>query len=71
MGDYCSDQYGSNAACLADCESIRDLGGFNVTQSEGKTVQCRIWHVGAATQMAVPHCQHAAGADQCSMDPQL
>lgn len=69
MGDYCSDKYESDAACLADCESLTDLGGFNVTQDEGKTVQCRIWHVGAATQLAEPHCSHAAGSDQCARNP--
>ena len=68
MGEFCSDKHASNAACLDDCESLEDLGGFNVTQDAGKTVQCRIWHVGAATQVVEPHCSHAAGADQCGRD---
>jgi hypothetical protein len=66
MLEFCPDEHASNAACLDDCESLTDLGGFNVTQSEGPTVQCRIWHIGAATQFVEPHCGHAAGASPCT-----
>ena len=69
MVEFCSDQHASNAACLDDCEPLNDLGGFNVLQNEGATVQCRIWHVGAATQNVSPHCGHAAGASPCTGPP--
>ena len=65
MLEFCPDEYDSDEACLTDCESLQDLGGFNLEQDSGATVQCRIWHVGAATQATLPHCAHAAGANPC------
>lgn len=65
MLEFCPDEYDSDEACLTDCESLDDLGGFDLSQDSGATVQCRIWHVGAATQATLPHCAHAAGADPC------
>jgi hypothetical protein len=65
MASVCPDEWASNTACLEDCRSLEDLGGFNTEQDAGATVQCRVWHVGAATQSVSPHCAHAAGADPC------
>jgi hypothetical protein len=66
MLEICPGEYDSNTACLDDCESLDDLGGFSLAEDdEGATVQCRIWHVGAATELTDPHCRHAAGASPC------
>lgn len=66
MLEICPGEYESNAACLDDCESLEDLGGFSLASDEsGATVQCRIWHIGAATELVDPHCKHAAGASPC------
>lgn len=70
MFEICPGQYESNRACLDDCESLEDLGGFSLQKDEeGPTVQCRIWHIGAATEFVDPHCRHAAGAHPCVEDP--
>lgn len=66
MLETCPGEYASNAACLDDCQSLEDLGGFSLVEdAEGATVQCRIWHIGAATELVDPHCKHAAGARPC------
>ncbi|HEY6724195.1 MAG TPA: hypothetical protein VI197_09180 [Polyangiaceae bacterium] len=65
MLEICPGKYPSNAACLDDCESLDDLGSFKLTDTEGDTVQCRIYHVNAATELTDPHCRHAAGEQLC------
>ncbi len=52
--------------CGATCPSIEDLGGYTSLQTSGKTLQCRLYHVSAATIDAVFHCPHAAGAGPCA-----
>ncbi len=70
MLDVCKDEWASRTACLDDCEGLEDLGGYNTGEDSGPTVQCRIWHVGAATQAISPHCGHAAGAPPCAEEGQ-
>lgn len=65
MLEVCPDEWASRTACLSDCAMLEDTGGYDTSQNSGNTVQCRIWHVGAATQALTPHCGHAAGADPC------
>lgn len=65
MEDVCPDAFGSVGACLQECSSLPDLGGFNSGIDKGNSVQCRLWHVSAATQAVFPHCEHAAGAQPC------
>lgn len=66
MLEVCPDEWASNTACLEDCDGLEDLLGYNTTLNSGATVQCRTWHVGAATQAQTPHCGHAAGASPCA-----
>jgi hypothetical protein len=66
MATACEGEWASNTQCLDDCEGLVDLGTYNTSMSEGVSVQCRLWHVGAATQDPDPHCSHAAGAGPCS-----
>lgn len=55
-----------NADCVASCQDIPDLGGYDSSQTSGLTLQCRLYHVSAATLDPDFHCPHAAGAGPCS-----
>jgi hypothetical protein len=46
-----------HASCVAACGAL-DAGGA-INAPSGDTVQCRIYHAGAAATMPVPHCGHA------------
>ncbi|MGE0327183.1 MAG: hypothetical protein AB7K71_05955 [Polyangiaceae bacterium] len=65
MADVCPEAFSSIGACLQECSGLPDLGGFNSGIDKGNSVQCRLWHVSAATQAVFPHCEHAAGAQPC------
>jgi hypothetical protein len=67
MGQQCGD-FGDAATCPEECADVTDLGGFNVSQFEGNTLQCRFYHLSAALVGPALHCPHAAGAYPCS-DP--
>lgn len=51
--------------CQRECADLTDTGGYTTRDQEGATVQCRLYHVSAATIAAVPHCAHAAGEPPC------
>ncbi len=65
IANVCPDAFASAGACLQECSALPDLGGFNSGIDKGNSVQCRLWHVSAATQAVFPHCEHAAGAQPC------
>lgn len=65
VGNICPDKFATTGACLQECQTLPDLGGFNSGIDKGNSVQCRLWHVSAASQVAFPHCEHAAGAQPC------
>jgi hypothetical protein len=54
------------ATCRTECAALEDPGGFSVAQDEGASVQCRLYHVSAATFGTGVHCPHAAGAPPCA-----
>jgi hypothetical protein len=54
-----------DASCLDVCEAVPDNGAFNVSIQGGNTIQCRFYHVSAATQSPAFHCPHAAGEAIC------
>jgi hypothetical protein len=68
---YCSlmqaacDDFTSVSECRKACDAVPDLGGYNTSHSEGESVQCRLWHLSAATLEPNPHCLHAAGKSYC------
>ena len=39
---------------------------YNTTVQEGNSVQCRLFHVTAATLDPIAHCVHAAGLAPCA-----
>jgi len=61
----CPEQYASLSRCLQDCASVPDLGGYDISIGQGNSVQCRLFHLGAAAAAPDPHCTHAAGASPC------
>ena len=46
--------------CDSFCADLPDLGGFDIDQDNGNSVQCRIYHASAATLDAATHCLHVA-----------
>lgn len=60
--------YQTFSDCMADCDGILDTGGFDFEKDEtsGNTVQCRLWHAAAATQLKERHCPHARGDTPCA-----
>jgi hypothetical protein len=52
-------------ACLTQCAEVPDLGGFNVGDIDGNSLQCRLYHLGAALASPTFHCPHAAGQAPC------
>jgi hypothetical protein len=65
MLGICPEQYPSLPGCLEDCEHVPDLGGYDISVGQGNSVQCRLFHLGAAAAAPDPHCIHAAGASPC------
>ena len=63
MSGLCPDSIDGD--CLEVCEGVPDLGGFDISHIEGNSLQCRFYHIGAATVSPRFHCPHAAGADPC------
>lgn len=73
MVEYCS-QYSSMSECNDACKGIPELGGYSASLKDasgspvfgaGNSVECRLWHVSAATQLPQTHCLHAAGQPPC------
>ncbi|MEO5727355.1 MAG: hypothetical protein ABI134_10525 [Byssovorax sp.] len=65
MAAICPAAFPTIAACMDTCSSVPDVGGYNVTQMDGDTIQCRLYHVSAATQAWEVHCPHALGVVHC------
>jgi hypothetical protein len=71
------------AACKLECARLRDTRVYdpsNAGEADNAgdpTVQCRLWHLGAAaidvarngTDMQTAHCGHAAGLTPCEPTP--
>jgi hypothetical protein len=64
-------QLGTWEECLDACSAVPDLSGppanvtYNTSVQEGDSVQCRLFHVSAASLDPVGHCVHAAGIAVC------
>lgn len=67
MQDICPGFFASYEACEASCAMTTDLPGFNVSPANqiGNTVDCRLYHVSAATIDDAVHCPHASGEKPC------
>lgn len=66
------DQMGPFEQCLSTCDDVPDLSGaptniaYNTTIQSGDSLQCRLFHVSAASLDPIGHCVHAAGFAVCS-----
>ena len=58
-------RFNGQADCLDECRTLTDLGGFDISQNKGDTMQCRLYHVSAASHKPDPHCAHAIGEAPC------
>lgn len=64
LGEICPDFFPDD--CVTDCvENIPDLGGYDISVTEGNSIQCRFYHVSAAAVAPRTHCEHAAGRLIC------
>ena len=65
---------GSYDQCLPQCAEVPDLSGppdnvtYDTSIQAGDSIQCRLFHVTAATLDSVSHCAHAAGVALCAND---
>jgi hypothetical protein len=73
MTAKCSREIGNLNQCLAACSIVPDLSRpptnqrYNVSMQSGDSVQCRLFHVTAATLEPAMHCGHASGLTPCSL----
>ena len=71
MAETCM-QMGSFDECLPECLEVPNLSGppdnltYETSLQDGDSVQCRLFHVSAATLDASTHCVHAAGLVVCA-----
>jgi hypothetical protein len=75
MAQTCTLLIGSYEACLPECASVPDVSDppdnitYDISVQAGDSVQCRLFHVSAATLDAVTHCGHASGSAPCAVVP--
>lgn len=66
------DSLGDYETCLPACEEVPNLAAppsttfYDTSMQNGNSVQCRLFHVTAATLDAFTHCEHAAGFAICA-----
>jgi hypothetical protein len=70
MSQACSSRFNEDhdgiADCIQDCNAnVPDLGGYDASIQEGDSIQCRLYHLSAATDDPGLHCAHAAGDAPC------
>jgi hypothetical protein len=64
-------ELGDDAACLQACAQVPDLAQgstkqtYNASLQAGDSLQCRLFHVSAASVDPGTHCIHAAGLAVC------
>jgi hypothetical protein len=63
----CPGYFDTYEECEEPCAELDDEPGFNVSPANqsGPTVDCRLYHVSAATIGQEEHCPHAAGEFPC------
>jgi hypothetical protein len=72
MAETCPSALGTFEACLPVCADVPDLSGppsnvvYNTSVQDGNSLQCRLFHVTAATLDPIAHCVHAAGLAPCA-----
>jgi hypothetical protein len=56
--DSCPDAYASAGECATDCATFTDTEPYNVADTSGDSLACRLYHLTAATTTPDPHCGH-------------
>lgn len=54
--------YIDQAACMKECQSFPDTGGFDASMTTGDTLSCRLYHATLATGDDDVHCPHVTAA---------
>lgn len=66
----CSARFGGafdgQADCVQACELLPDEVRFHAGISAGNSIQCRLWHLSAASVDPSAHCGHALGEAPCA-----
>lgn len=71
----CPREFASNSACLEACKDVPDAPAgsdgepgpqYTTAIQDGDSIQCRLYHVSAATLAPLIHCEHAAGVRPCA-----
>lgn len=65
MHTICADKFATIPDCETACSGVPDLGGYNSSIEGGNSIQCRLYHVSAASLVPSTHCPHAAGEAIC------
>ncbi len=65
MDAICPDIFASRVGCGTECLKLPTQNTYNTAIMSGKDVQCRLYHVSAATTNTMLHCPHAGGAVPC------
>jgi hypothetical protein len=71
MTAKCPTELGNLAQCRTSCSLVPDLSlpptnlRYDASQQSGDSLQCRLFHVSAASVDPVGHCGHAAGDTPC------
>lgn len=64
MTGICPDVFLESMDCLTACAAVPDLGNYDISHQLENSMQCRLYHVTAAT-LDTTHCEHAAGISRC------
>ena len=59
MMSTCPEAFPTSVDCQSACQTMPDLKTYDTSEQRGDSVQCRIFHVSAATQSKI-HCGHAS-----------
>lgn len=70
MQQVCAARFGMDYDGIPDCidqctNDVPDIGNYSSNIQEGDSIQCRLYHVSAATFDPGQHCAHAAGDAPC------
>lgn len=64
MQVVCQDEFTTPMDCMTECATIPDNGDYNIAVPLENSIECRLYHLSAAT-IDISHCPHAAGIIKC------
>jgi len=60
------DEFVGRADCNTQCGALADEVRFDASMNSGDSIQCRLWHLSAASVDPSTHCGHAVGEGPCA-----